>query len=417
MARLAPLSLRLVDPAWVDRVPAPAHDSLSPGERRRYLIEHPDSYLTVTRSPDDLRPGERWDPDEAAAASRQALDRLLTAGAFTPETEPTFHLYRLSMPGHAQVGIVGAVSTADYDTGVLRVHEHVRPDRVAHLSSQTAVVGVQSSPIAVAHKPIEELQALVATIMDGADPILDFTAIDGVGQQVWPVDPAACATIIRLLAPEPLYLMDGHHRAAATSHLNRAGGPGADWMLAAIFAAPDLRNEAFHRLVPGADPDWLLTEVGRHFPVRPADDLDTVLGRQHDEIALLTRTASGQPRWHLVRLPAVADGFVATDREAASARILASLEPVRLEHHVLGPLIQAAATEGAAPLQVELSYGRADRQDLIQLQATADHPVWVMRPIPLETIMAVSDAGAIMPAKSTYFRPKVRSGVFLRQMG
>jgi uncharacterized protein (DUF1015 family) len=437
VATLVPLGLRLVARAWVDRVPAPAHDALTPHERRRYIADHPDTYLTVTRSPEDVAPGERWDEERALTESRTALERLVDLGAFDPVAPPSLYLYRLAQSDHAQVGIVGGVAVADYEHGVIRAHEQVSPDRVGHLETQMAAVGVQSSPIALAHRPSETVSEVAHRIMDRTDPVLDFTGGDGVRQQIWPVLTDDGEVLVRALADAALYLIDGHHRAAATARLRASGSRGARWMLGAVFSTADLRNEAFHRRLPGIDGDRLVAEVSRRFPVRWVDTVDAVLARRPEETPLLTAAAEGSPRWCLVELPEVAadtldpahwqppdrtpggddtGGPDHSDVDGA-AHLLARLEPVRLQHHVLEPIVQAGGSPGDGERSgpgVEWAHGRGDRADLEALAATVSEPVWIMRPIPLETIMTASDTGAILPPKSTYFRPKVRSGVFLR---
>lgn len=398
MAQLAALRLRLVDPAWTGEVPAPAHDSLTPDERRRYVADHPDSYLAVTRSPEDLTPGKVWDPERGLAASRRALARLIERGAFSPEHEPGLYLYRLANGHHEQVGVVGGVATSDYDRGLIRVHEQVRPVRVEHLRSQMAGVAVQSSPIAVAYRDNSAVAAALATTRDRADPLVDFTSADGVHQQVWAVPAGPEAELKAALADQPLYLVDGHHRAAATSALVAGGLAPASWMLGVAFSASDLRNQAFHRVLPGVDGQDLLDRLPSGLAVRAAPDAEAVLARGDNEVAVLTLSERGDPRWHLVQVP-------------ADKGLLDQLEPVRLQRHILEPVLGPQGLTG-----VEFRSGQADRTDLEALAASATAPVWVMRPVPIDQIMAVSDAGLVMPPKSTYFSPKVRSGIFLRTL-
>ncbi|MCP3990624.1 MAG: DUF1015 domain-containing protein [Actinomycetia bacterium] len=414
---MAPLSLRLIDPAWTSRVPAPAHDALTPAQRRRFIAEYPDTYLTVTRSPEDLQADEFWDAKVALDHSRAALERLISQGAFGAPADPCFYLYRLSDPDHSQIGIVAGVATDDYDLGVIRVHEQVRPSRVEHLKEQTAGVKVQSSPIALAHRPNLTIESLLVSWMAAVEPLVDFTSLDGVRQQVWAVAPETGRLLQEALADEPLYLIDGHHRAAATSRLRaEAGGRANDWMLCAIFSSTDLRNEAFHRRLPGTDGEAMVEAVSEHFAIRPANDLAEVLARADDELALVTRNESGGDQWYLVGLPPAGHGAGVTSGDVPpdAAEIVGGLETVRLQHHVLEPLLGVDAGDVAS--RVEFSHGLADHDDLAQLGAEETDPVWVMRPVPLETVMDASDVGATMPPKSTYFQPKVRSGVFLRSL-
>lgn len=408
MAQLSPTALRVISPPWVDRVPAPAHDSLTPAERRRYLAGNPDSYLTVTRSPEDAEPGEPWDPEAALERSTASLRRLVDEGAFGPLTSASLYLYELSFDGHTQVGVVGGVATEDYEQGTIRIHERIRDDRADHLATQLGGLGVQSSPIAVAYRPNETIDGAIAQVVGSEEPMVDFEAIDGVRQRVWRIEDEVTGDRIRTAIGDlPLYLIDGHHRAAATAKLRRgSSGSDTEWILAAAFSARDLLTEAFHRCLPGADGAELLSQLEPHLAIRTVADRSEVLDRGPDEVALLLPANEEGSRWHLVTLPPPSSAGT------EAQRFLATLEPVRLEQVVLQPIL-GIETEAAGG-RIAFLHGRADADDLARLEAESTDPVWVMRPITVDSVMAASDLGAVMPPKSTYFRPKVRSGVFLR---
>jgi uncharacterized protein (DUF1015 family) len=405
VARLEPVAARLISPEWVQRVPSPAHDSLSPEARRRHVALNPDSYLTVTRAPDDLPTGTRWDLREVLASSQASLDRLLDAGAFGELGAPALYLYRLTLGDHSQTGIVGLVATEDYDRGVIRVHERHVDARAQLLADHLAALQVQSSPIALAHRPHGTVTAVVSQATASTAPLLDFRSSDGLRQQLWLLEDRAAAGRLRdALADVPLYLIDGHHRAAAMSRYRAASGsPGAEWMLGALFADDQLQNQAFHRHLHGIDLARLLAELGRRYVVRHVAPVSDVAGRRPDELALLAGS-----RWHLLRLPYPA-------RPASARALLNLLDPTRLQHHVLGPLL---GIDGSAGPGANLTYlpGLGDEADLVRLAGAGRDGVWVMRPVPVATLLAVADAGLVMPPKSTYFVPKVRAGVFLRHL-
>ena len=412
MAALVPVPVRLVAPGWEQRVPSPAIDSLEPSERRRFIEDNPDSYLTVTRSPDDVEPGEVWNAEAALAASKAALRRLLDRGAFTPPRRPALYLYRLTDGDHRQLGIVGGVSVDDYDRGVVRIHEQVKPPRAQHLADQLGGLGVQSSPITLAHRPNAALTEIVRPIADHNRPAVEMTADDGLHQEIWEVvDVDVVAAVQSALAGEALYLIDGHHRAAAAS-THRAevtdaeGGAGLDLMLSAVFPITELKSESFHRWLHHDDPAVLLAELEAVAAIRPAADLDAVLSRRTDELALWTGG-----RWHLVSAPPGEEGGHSPGTAEWS---IARLDPVRLDRRILGPVLGIDQT-GASD-RLRYLHGMADRDDLMRIESVHRGAVWALRPVPMDALLAVSDAGLTMPPKSTYFVPKVRSGVFLRSL-
>ena len=219
MTTVRPLTLDLLRPTWTAEVPSPPHDALSPEQRRRHLERFPRSYLAVTRAPDDT--------DEEPKSNRRlleegrlALQRLIEADVFEPGEQPAFHLYRLSVDGHSQTGVVCGVPVREYEQGRIRIHERVNYERVEHLSNHLQVVGVQSSPIALAARRFgDELASAVAAALAEAEPELDFVTSDGLRQQTWRIEDASVADRLReVLSREDLYLIDGHHRAAAAAH-------------------------------------------------------------------------------------------------------------------------------------------------------------------------------------------------------
>lgn len=412
MARLEPVRARLVRPDWALRVPSPAHDLLTPADRRRYVAANPDTFLRVTRGPEDVEPGGEWSSAEAVAASREALGRLLAAGAYGELAPPALYLLRLtasaggatpSADPHAQIGIVGNLSVDDYEQGVIRVHERVHEHRAGHLADHLSGLRIQSSPITVAHRADPALSALVSTIAADTEPALDFTSADGLRQQVWRVsEPGRIAALQEALAGSPLYVIDGHHRAAAAvAHRRRSGGrdPEADWMLSVVFPADELRNQAFHRVLHGVDPDDLLARLRARFPVRSGVSLAEVLARRPGELALLTGTT-----WHLVDLGPVPSG--------PSAEPLDRLDAVRLENEVLQPVLGLVSTRPDGRLTYRV--GDPGPDELASWATAPDEALWLMRPVPLDVVLDAADAGAVMPPKSTFFQPKARSGVFLR---
>lgn len=418
MARLEPVRARLIRPDWALRVPSPAHDLLTPDDRRRYVAANPDTFLRVTRGPEDVEPGGQWSSADAVAASRDALERLLGAGAWGDLAPPALYLLRLATPaddatraagagGHAQIGIVGNLSVDDYEQGVIRVHERVHDHRAGHLADHLTGLRIQSSPITVAHRADPELSGLVAAIAADTDPALDFTSPDGLHQQVWRVtEPSRIAALQRALARSPLYVIDGHHRAAAAAvHRRRSPDPEADWMLSVVFPADELRNQAFHRVLHGVDPADLLARLRTRFTVRSGVGLADVVGRRADELALLTGIT-----WHLVDLGPVPPSSPTS--ASTSADPLASLDAVRLEHEVLQPLVDLTTTRPEGRLTYRV--GDPGPAELATWSTGPDEALWLMRPVPLDVVLDAADAGAVMPPKSTFFQPKARSGVFLR---
>ena len=409
MAHLVPVSFAVVEPGWAERVVSPPHDALTPTERWAHLRANPHSYLGVTRSVDDLAPGDRSSAAEVLERCRASLEVLRSVGAFGPQARPGLALYRLSRGGHSQIGVVGATTVADHTDRSIRVHEAVHAARAAALADHVSLLRVQSSPIALARRPDPAPDAVVAEAEAAADPMVDLRTPDGLHQQVRPVlDPDLGAALAAGLERHPFYVIDGHHRAEAARLLREADrSPGAGLVLSVVFPSDQLVNRSFPRCLLQVDPHHLLDELGRRFRVRAATAAE-VARRPAGDLALLA--AGG---WHLVTVPP-ADGDWPTGYRR--------LDAVRLQHRVLGPVLGIDPSDPAGRLSY-LPPGDAT-DDRTGLEALAGRgagegcgAVWVLRPVPVPVLLDVADAGLVLPPKSTYFEPKVRSGVFLRDLG
>lgn len=406
---IRPFGSRLVEPEWAVRVVSGAYDALSPSERRRLSEANPDSYFNVTRSPDDLLPGESVPLNDLLMRGRESLDRLLAQGAFQEADEPSLYVYRLETPEHSQIGVVGLVPVDGYRDGRILAHEAVRNERVDVLASHLEIVGAVSSPVALAVRRNEAVDVALDRIVEREPDLRSEPPAGDIVQSVWRVGGTEATDLAALFGDATLYVTDGHHRlAAAIEAADRAEqrlGSVPDelrWALGAVFPSDQLRILAFHRRLDGSlagDAMARLAEVGKLHEPRDvaADDLESVRPTEPGEFAVYH---GGQ--W---------SRFDLGDMSAGTA--LDRLDVARLQDEVLGPTFGVEADD---PL---LEY-IADPVGLGELvnRCDADGGVaFVLRPTTISELMAVADEASLMPPKSSYFAPKPRSGLFLRLLG
>jgi uncharacterized protein (DUF1015 family) len=377
---LRPVRCLLVDPAVAADVVSPAYDSLSPAGREAYVAEHPMSWLGAVRSPEDR--GRSPDDPDTLAASRAALERLLAAGAFAPRP-PALYVYRLTEDGHTQTAVVGELALDGAGSVRLLGHEEVWPPRVESLRSNLEWVGATSSPIATTWRAGHEIDEALAAVT-ATRPQLAFESPGGPAQQVWAVTDATVQRhLTDAMAAGVLYIVDGHHRAAATRAFlaGHAARSEADrHLLVAAFPDHHLRVAAFHRLVEtGAVPASLEGSVAVPEPSVERGS---------------TAITDPSRRWWRLALPG--DPSV--------------LDVERLHRHVL------AGQLGMDDHDPRIAYVPGDGGlHALQDRAVAERAVgFALAPVPVAEVLARADAGRTMPAKTTYFHPKVRSGVFLR---
>lgn len=415
MAAVQPVALRFILPELTGEVPSPPHDALSAEARRQHLIDHPRSYLGVTRSPDDVDPESNDPATDALNAGRRQLETMLAEGVFGPVTKPSYFVYRLIQSGHQQTGLVCGVATEDYDNGVVRIHERISQSRAQHLARHLQVVGAQSSPIALAFRENSLVEEVIAETVAARAPFLDFEDGEGLRQQLWAiVDQVEIDRVRRSFDECNLYLIDGHHRAAAAS-ADQAMSPPAEHaghlMLSTLFPVDELSNLAFHRILAGVDADLVETLLAEHFSSRATDDPNEVNSRRPSELAFGRPISAAEPdeanepggmRWTLFETPFASDAPDALD----------NIDPVRLARNVLRPLLDIDET--ASDPRLSYRPGHDDVEAISGLRVRPDESLFLMRPVPMTTLMKASDDGLVMPPKSTYFVPKVRSGLFVR---
>ncbi|MFQ5967838.1 MAG: DUF1015 domain-containing protein [Acidimicrobiia bacterium] len=392
MTRIEPVSAHLVGASQAASVVGPAYDVLTPQQRRRISEENPLSFLRITRSASDLPPGT--DPAAARLESAELLRTWIDDGVFEPARPTGFYLYRLSSDGHIQTGVVADLHVSDYKRGVVRRHENTREEKEAELVAFLRDVGVNSSPVCLTHRALGSVDAAVAA---GAEelPLLEFETDDEVRHTIWRVDGATGDELVQAFSSiDALYLTDGHHRVAAAARF-AAERPEAGRFLAVLFPADQLRILPYNRCVKVSRPD-LIEVIGRHFEVESASTYEDARPRRRGEFGLYSKGRW----WRLIRTELVQPIAKAADLDVSI-----------LHREVLGPLLESPNPD----FDPRVSYvpgvgGPAALEQRCRAEGAAGV---VLAPTSVEDVMAVSDAGEVMPPKSTWFDPKARSGIFV----
>jgi uncharacterized protein (DUF1015 family) len=404
--RLNPFRALRPVPELAEKVASVPYDVVSRDEAAALARGNPHSFLHVGRSDIDLPADTDPHDDRVYAGARTALARLQREGTLRQDEEPSLFLYRQVMGGRAQTGVVGCVHIDDYEHDVIRKHEKTRKDKEDDRTRHVLELNANAEPVFLTYRGRAEIDRLADRTMQ-SDPLYDFTASDGVRHVVWRIaDPRLWVEQFGTIPHA--YVADGHHRSASAWRAGRErrakAGPEAygneeyNWFLAVLFPAEQLQILPYNRLVRdlgGKRADAVLDDLralGTLEPTdQPAPDVPGSVGVYLDG------------RWHRLTFdPAT------IDREDP----IGSLDVSLLQERILTPILGVG--DPRTDTRIEFVGGIRGTGELERRVKSGEMAIgFAMYPTTLDQLIAVSDAGLIMPPKSTWFEPKLRSGLFV----
>ena len=391
-------------------VAALPYDVYNTAEARAEVGREPLSFLRIDRAETQFPKGTDPYSDIVYKKAREILDSMISDGSFIQDDKPCFYIYALTMNGRTQNGIVGCASIDDYISQVILKHENTleakEQDRIRHVDTCSA----QTGPIFLTYRPVAELKSVVSSIK--RTPCLyDFTSSDGVRHQVWMTDDDSCIeNISQLFAHVPhLYIADGHHRAASAVKAGlkrRAENPGFsgseeyNYFLSVLFPSDELCIYDYNRCVldmNGYTKDAFLDKIKDGFDITLADRTSCRPG-QKNEFGMYCGGS-----WYRLR----------------AKPCLHSSDPVKgldvslLQDYVLGPVL--GIEDPKTDSRIRFIGGIRGLSALEELADSCEGVAFAMHPTSMEELLAVADAGMLMPPKSTWFEPKLRSGLFIHR--
>ncbi len=380
------------DAASVASVP---YDVVDTAEAKALAAGNPKSFLHVSRPEIDLPDGTDCSSPEAYAQARKALDALIADGTLVRDSEPRFYAYRQVMGSHSQTGIVATFDTKDYLAGVLKQHEKTRKDKEDDRTRHIETLAAHTGPAFLTYRDDPAIDAIVADACR-RDPLYDFTAPDGIGHTVWEIASASACTadeLVELFARIPVaYIADGHHRSAAAARYAKEHDFAGEsrWFLAVIFPASQLRILAYNRLVKdlnGLSDYEFMSRLTENFTLGAG-------GSRHCRMYF-----KGEWQDLSWNVPAGTD-------------VVGSLDVSYLQDRLLAPVLGIG--DPRTDQRISFMGGiRGDAELAAKVDSGENAIAFAMEPVTVAEMMAIADAGAIMPPKSTWFEPKLRSGLFV----
>ncbi len=411
MARLSPFRALRPAPAVAHRVSSVPYDVVSTDEARALAADEPLSFLRVTRSELELPAGA--DPYSAAVydRARTNLERLKHVAPLEVDDEPSLYVYRLRMGEHEQTGVAGGFSVDEYESDRIKKHEKTRRDKEDDRTRHIVTLRAQTGVVFLTYRGSAAIDAVLARVK-ATPPLYDFVAADGVAHTLWRTFAADRDALVAEFGAVPaLYIADGHHRAASAWRARqeiRAGrasappAPGAgscEDFLAVAFADDQVRILPYHRAVldlGGRSAAGFLDELEARFAVVSDAPQPSRAGR-------FSCYADGV--WRTFVLPAAHAGASPIER----------LDCELLQRHVLTPLL--GIEDLRTDKRIDFVGGIRGTGELERLvDSGRAKAAFAMYPVTMADLFAISDAGEIMPPKSTWFEPKLRDGLLVHEI-
>lgn len=386
------------------------YDVYNREEARKDVEGKPLTFLRIDRAETQLSEETDIYAPEVYQKAKELLWGMVENGDFVQDDKPCYYLYELTMNGRSQTGIVACASIDDYLNGMIKKHENTRrekeEDRVRHVD----ICDAQTGPIFLAYRNQESLKKIVADVKTGA-ALFDFTSEDGIRHRGWKIaDTEKISAIYEAFHQmNALYIADGHHRAASAvrvgvkrreEHPGYTGEEEFNYFLSVIFPDDELMIMDYNRVVRdlnGLTPEEFLSGIKKVFDVETLDKAEHP--KRKGQVTLFL-----EDKWYLLTLKP----------EYGNCDPVEGLDVSILQKQILEPVL--GIQDPKTDKRIDFVGGIRGLSELERRVHTDMKAAFAMYPTSIGELFAVADAGLLMPPKSTWFEPKLRSGLFIHAL-
>jgi len=394
------------------KVASVPYDVVNIEEARQAAEGNPLSFLRVTRSEIELEPNTDPYSPNVYLKAKENLQRLISKAPLKADESDHFYLYRLIMDGRAQTGIAATYSVDDYDNNVILKHEKTRKvkedDRTNHIVTTCA----QTGPVFLTYKPVKAIDKIVDETIKNVKPLFDFISTDGIKHTIWVLPDKFNKSLIDEIGNvKNLYIADGHHRAASASRArevkreanpNHSGKEEYNYFLAVLFPADQLIILPYNRIVidlNGKGKDEFLNDVSERFIIEKTGS------KQPEKQKTYGMYLDGE--WFMLK---PRDSVLASN--SLSKSLADTLDVSVLQDFLLNPVL--GIDDPRTNKRIDFVGGIRGTNELEKLVNSGKAAVaFSLYPVSVSNLMNISDAGEIMPPKSTWFEPKLRDGLLV----
>ena len=412
MAILKPFKAVRPKDEYASQVGALPYDVMNSEEAREMVKDKPYSFLHVDRAEVDLPKGIDIYSAEVYEKAKENLEALSANGICKQDEKPMLYIYRQIMNGREQTGIVGCTAVDDYINNVIKKHEFTRADKEADRIRHVDTLDANTGPIFLTHRENKTVSDITENWKNAHAPVYDFVSDDGVAQTVWVIDDDSVVdTLVKEFAEIPyLYIADGHHRCASAVRVGeRRRGEGEydkdaefNFFLSVIFPCDQLKIMDYNRVMAdlnGNTSEEFIAKMGEKFVVEEADESPYSPKERHTFGMYLDN------KWYKV---------------TAKAEFINENDPVEcldvsiLQNNLITPILNI--TDPRTDKRIDFVGGIRGLGELERRCAEGMKLAFAMYPTSLNELMDIADAGKVMPPKSTWFEPKLLSGLFIHKL-
>lgn len=395
-----------------EKVASVPYDVVNTDEVKELAEGNPLSFLRVTRS--ELELNEHTDPysHEVYLRAKENLDKLINDGVLISDEKEHFYIYRLIMDGRSQTGIAAAFSVDDYDNNVILKHEKTRKVKEDDRTNHITISGAQTGAVFLTYKGTSEVDKIINNTTASCKPLYDFTSADGIKHTVWILPDEDNQKIIDEIAKvKNLYIADGHHRAASASRAravkkdagkNYTGNEEYNFFLAVLFSSAQLKIMPYNRVVVdlnGNDKEEFLNKISGKFIVNKSEIKEPLEPKSYGMYL------DGQ--WYMLK---ARDSVTASN--SLSSSVSETLDVSVLQNFLLNPVL--GIDDPRTNKRIDFVGGIRGTKELEKIVNSGKAAVaFSLFPVSVDDLMKISEAGEIMPPKSTWFEPKLRDGLLI----
>ena len=408
MAKIKPFRGYRPPPDIAGTVSSPPYDVISSDEARNMVQDNPSSFLHVIKPEIDFTPSNEPKGDALHEHGSANLQRFINGGKLVQDKNPCFYIYQIKMGNHTQTGIMAAVSVEEYNQALIKKHEFTRPDKENDRTRHIEITNANTGPVFLIFSNDGEFQNKVSKIKNQS-PDISFTAEDETIHTLWKTDSADQINIITdyFQSIPSLYIADGHHRAASASRVQKIkkdtnphhnGDELYNYFLSVIFPHDEMQILGYNRIVKDLNKlseEEFLKSIESSFSLIPNLSPFTPDSSHTFSMFLNEKWYRLEAKEHIISDDPV---------EGLDASIL--------QNHLLAPILDI--DNPRTNNRIDFVGGIRGLKELERRCILDAKIAFVLYPVSIDNLLAVADAGKVMPPKSTWFEPKLRSGMVVR---